>query len=47
MTNINYGQSYRSSTKRILMLCSPSGGMGCNLTFEKKDGEWLLTKLEN
>lgn len=47
MTNINYGQSYRSSTKRILLLCSPSGGMGCNLTFHKQNGAWMLTKLEN
>lgn len=47
ITNINYGQNYADSNHRIVMICSPSGGMGCQLTFVKKGEEWMMTRLEN
>lgn len=47
ITNINYGQSYGNAKKRLLMICSPSGGMGCSLTFERTKESWMLIKLEN
>lgn len=47
LININYGQDYGSTSQRVFMLCSPSGGMGCSLTFEKKGKSWTLTKLVN
>lgn len=47
ITNINYGQSYGDSHKRVLMLCSPSGGMGCSLVFARHGKSWRLERLEN
>lgn len=47
ITNINYGQSYKYSDRRVLLICSPSGGMGCSLTFIRKGKNWFLDKLEN
>lgn len=47
ITNINYGQRYGNAKRRVLMICSPSGGMGCSLTFIRKNGKWMLEKLEN
>lgn len=47
ITNINYGQSYGNARRRVLMLCSPSGGMGCSLTFIRSGKTWLLERLEN
>ncbi len=47
ITNINYGQSYGDKRRRVLMLCSQSGGMGCLLSFERHGKSWRLTRLEN
>lgn len=47
ITNINYGQAYRPTGYRILMLNSLSGGMNCTLEFKKRKGEWMLVRLEN
>ena len=47
ITNINYGQSYANSQRRVLMICSQSGGMGCSLSFLRKNGTRMLEKLEN
>ena len=47
ITNINYGQSYDNSNRRVLMICSQSGGMGCSLTFVRKRNIWYLERLEN
>ena len=47
ITNINYGQHYADSRRRVLMICTPSGGMGCSLTFEKGSKGWMLTKYVN
>ena len=47
ITNINYGQSYGNANRRVLMICSQSGGMGCSLTFVRKGKKWMLEKLEN
>lgn len=47
ITNINYGQSYKDNNRRVLMICSQSGGMGCSLTFKRNSKGWMLEKLEN
>ena len=47
ITNINYGQHYGNGKRRVLMVCTPSGGMGCSLTFERKKSGWMLVKLVN
>lgn len=47
MTNINYGQRYRGSNSRVLVLTSPSAGMSCTLVFQKKQGNWRLVGFEN
>lgn len=47
ITNINYGQSYGDARRRVLMICSQSGGMGCSLTFVRKGKTWILERLEN
>lgn len=47
ITNINYGQHYRNSHKRVLFLCSPSGGMGCSMTFVRQGKDWMLARLDN
>lgn len=47
ITNVNYGQSYGDHRRRVLLLCSPSGGMGCTLVFEHTGKNWYLTRLEN
>lgn len=47
ITNINYGQSYGDARRRVLMICSPSGGMGCSLTFVRSGKSWKLERLEN
>ena len=47
VTSVNYGQSYCQSRRRVLMLCSPSGGMSCSLTFLRMGKTWMLEKLEN
>lgn len=47
LTNILYGQTYKNSKLRILSISSLSGGMTSTLTFKKKNGEWILTQLDN
>lgn len=47
ITNINYGQSYGNNRRRVLMVCSQSGGMGCSLTFIRKGNTWMLERLDN
>lgn len=47
ITNINYGQSYGNARRRVLMICSQSGGMGCSLTFVRSGKSWKLEKLVN
>lgn len=47
ITNINYGQGYGNSRRRVLMICSQSGGMGCSLTFVRNGKTWMLERLEN
>lgn len=47
ITNVNYGQSYANARRRVLMICSPSAGMGCSLTFVRKGNTWMLEKLVN
>lgn len=47
ITNINYGQSYGNAKRRVLMICSQSGGMGCSLTFIRKNRTLMLERLEN
>lgn len=47
ITNVNYGQNYGNARRRILMVCSPSGGMGSSLTFVRSGKTWMLERLEN
>ncbi len=47
ITNIHYGQAYSNAHRRVLMICSQSGGMGCSLFFVKKGTSWMLERLEN
>lgn len=47
ITNIDYGQDYASSGKRVLLLSGLSGGMNCTLTFVRQKGRWMLSRLEN
>lgn len=47
LTNILYGQTYKNSKLRVLSISSLSGGMASTLTFKKKNGEWMLTQLDN
>ncbi|MBQ0157932.1 MAG: DUF4348 domain-containing protein [Bacteroidales bacterium] len=47
ITNIIYGKKQRGSNTRILSICGLSDGMSCNLTFKKRNGEWVLTQLDN
>lgn len=47
ITNINYGQTYGNKNRRVLVVCSQSGGMGCSLTFVRKGKSWMLERLEN
>lgn len=47
ITNINYGQHYANAKRRVVMICSQSGGMGCALTFVRTNKGWMLEKLEN
>ncbi|MGM9694323.1 MAG: DUF4348 domain-containing protein [Alloprevotella sp.] len=49
MTNIVYGSSVKEQIhgKRILTVCSASGGMGCVLSFAPQHDSWVLESLEN
>lgn len=47
ITNINYGQHYADSRRRVLLICTPSGGMGCRLVFEMRGKQWTLVKYVN
>lgn len=47
ITNIIYGNKKIDSNNRVVLVYSPSGGMGCVVTFEKSHGSWMLKKLEN
>lgn len=47
ITNINYGQKYGNARQRVLLICSPSGGMGCAITFVRNGKTWVLNRLEN
>ena len=46
ITNINYAQRYPKNGRRVLVIASPSAGMSCTLSFEKKKGEWILVGME-
>lgn len=47
ITNIIYGKPDHQSNYRALVISSPSAGMNCTLEFVKKDGEWMLSAMEN
>lgn len=46
ITNINYGQHYRKSGYRTLVITSASAGMSCTLSFKKSSGKWMLVRME-
>lgn len=43
--NIIYGQKYTESNHKIFVIRGISNGLEVEMTFECKDGKWLLTKL--
>lgn len=44
--NIHYGaEPYKPSNTRIFVIRGIANGMESELTFQKKDGKWMLTKL--
>ena len=47
ITNINYGQHYANSKRRVMVIATPSGGMGCRLVFERGKRGWNLVKYVN
>ena len=47
LTNIIYTKKKFDSKNRVVLVYSPSGGMGCVVTFEKVHDSWMLKKLEN
>lgn len=47
INNIIYGNRQTNSDTRIMSISGLSGGLSCSLTFKKKNGKWMLTKLEN
>lgn len=47
LTNILYGQSFANTNLRLLAISTPSSGFTSTLTFRRKKGKWMLTRLEN
>lgn len=45
--NINYAQKYGTAPQRVFTICSPSGGMGCTLTFVRSGKSWKMDCLDN
>lgn len=43
--NIIYGNSYTESNKKIFVIRGIANGLETELTFQKKGGEWKLTKI--
>lgn len=47
ITNIDYGQRYAPDGRRVLVITSPSDGMSCTLSFQKRRGTWKLTGMKS
>lgn len=47
ITNVNYGQKYAPDGNRVFVVNSTDGAMSSIITFAKKRGKWMVTKLEN
>ncbi len=47
ITNVDYGQTYKKGTGRVLVVSSTDGSMNSAITFTKHKGKWQVTKLEN
>lgn len=47
IANVNYGQLYRNSLERIMVINGLSNSMHSSLVFKRKGGQWILTKFEN
>lgn len=47
ITNVNYGQKYAPAGGRVFVVNSTDGAMSSIVTFAKKRGKWMVTKLEN
>ena len=47
LININYSQHYEQTSERLVLICSPSGGMGYMVTFVRHGHKWLFSKLDN
>ena len=47
LTNVLYGQTFKNTNLRVLSISSPSSGFTSTLTFRRRNGKWMLTRLEN
>lgn len=47
MTNVNYGQRYGDSSRRVLLVSSTDGAMTSLISFKRQKGSWKAVKLEN
>lgn len=47
ITNINYGQKYANSSRRVLLVSSTDGSMNSIITFKKTKKTWYAVKLDN
>ncbi|MBQ7424276.1 MAG: DUF4348 domain-containing protein [Prevotella sp.] len=43
--NINYGQTYKQSGYKVFLLRGIANGEELEMTFQRKDGQWMLTRL--
>ena len=47
LTNVLYGQTFKNTNLRVLSISSLSSGLTSTLTFRRRNGKWMLTRLEN
>lgn len=43
--NINYGENPGNSNTKIFVIRGISNGLEMEMTFRRKDGRWMLTRL--
>lgn len=47
LTNVLYGQTFKNTNLRVLSISSLSSGLTSTLTFRRRNGKWMLTRLDN
>lgn len=47
LTNVLYGQTFKNTNLRVLSISSLSSGLMSTLTFRRRNGKWMLTRLDN